>query len=311
MSESKNNTTAIQPVANSDQLIENTVESLIQNIRGKQVILDRDLATLYEVGTGRLNEQVKRNLKLFPDDFMFQLNETEFQNLKSQFATSSWGGVRKLPYAFTEQGIAMLSGVLRSDVAIEVNIRIMRAFVAIRHFLTGNAQVFQRLETIEYHQLEMQQHQKKTDKRIDEIFNKFKENGPVNQGVFYNGQVFDAYVFVSDLIRQAKTSIVLIDNYVDETVLTMLDKRESGVAATIYTQQISHQLQLDINRHNAQYSPISANVFRQSHDRFLIIDDKVYHIGASIKDLGKKWFGFALMQDITATEIINRINDVQ
>ncbi len=311
MSESKNNTTAIQPVANSDQLIENTVESLIQNIRGKQVILDRDLASLYDVETGRLNEQVKRNLKRFPDDFMFQLNETEFQNLKSQFATSSWGGVRKLPYAFTEQGIAMLSGVLRSDVAIEVNIRIMRAFVAIRHFLTGNAQVFQRLETIEYHQLEMQQHQKKTDKRIDEIFNKFKENGPVNQGVFYNGQVFDAYVFVSDLIRQAKTSIVLIDNYVDETVLTMLDKRESGVAATIYTQQISHQLQLDINRHNAQYSPISANVFRQSHDRFLIIDDKVYHIGASIKDLGKKWFGFALMQDITATEIINRINDVQ
>jgi len=311
MSESKNNTTAIQPVANSDQLIENTVESLIQNIRGKQVILDRDLASLYDVETGRLNEQVKRNLKRFPDDFMFQLNETEFQNLKSQFATSSWGGVRKLPYAFTEQGIAMLSGVLRSDVAIEVNIRIMRAFVAIRHFLTGNAQVFQRLETIEYHQLEMQQHQKKTDKRIDEIFNKFKENGPVNQGVFYNGQVFDAYVFVSDLIRQAKTSIVLIDNYVDETVLTMLDKRESGVAATIYTQQISHQLQLDINRHNAQYYPISANVFRQSHDRFLIIDDKVYHIGASIKDLGKKWFGFALMQDITATEIINRINDVQ
>ena len=311
MSESKNNTTVIQPVANSDQLIENTVESLIQNIRGKQVILDRDLASLYEVETGRLNEQVKRNLKRFPDDFMFQLNETEFQNLKSQFATSSWGGVRKLPYAFTEQGIAMLSGVLRSDVAIEVNIRIMRAFVAIRHFLTGNAQVFQRLETIEYHQLEMQQHQKKADKRIDEIFNKFKENGPVNQGVFYNGQVFDAYVFVSDLIRQAKTSIVLIDNYVDETVLTMLDKRESGVAATIYTQQISHQLQLDINRHNAQYSPISANVYRQSHDRFLIIDDKVYHIGASIKDLGKKWFGFALMQDITATEIINRINDVQ
>ena len=311
MSESKNNTIAIQPVANSDQLIENTVESLIQNIRGKQVILDRDLASLYEVETGRLNEQVKRNLKRFPDDFMFQLNETEFQNLKSQFATSSWGGVRKLPYAFTEQGIAMLSGVLRSDVAIEVNIRIMRAFVAIRHFLAGNAQVFQRLETIEYHQLEMQRHQKKADKRIDEIFNKFKENGPVNQGVFYNGQVFDAYVFVSDLIRQAKTSIILIDNYVDETVLTMLDKRGSGVAATIYTQQISHQLQLDINRHNAQYSPISANVFRQSHDRFLIIDDKVYHIGASIKDLGKKWFGFALMQDITATEIINRINDVQ
>ena len=217
---------------------------------------------------------------------------------------------RKLPYAFTEQGIAMLSGIFRSDVAIEVNIRIMRAFVAMRHFLAGNVQVFQRLETIEYHQLEMQQHQQETDKRIDEIFQKFEEKESVSQGIFYDGQVFDAYVFVSDLIKQAKNTIVLIDNYVDEMVLTMLDKKKSGVAATIYTQQISRQLQLDINRHNAQYPPITANVSHQVHDRLLIIDDEVYHIGASIKNLGKKWFGFTLMRDITATEIINRINGV-
>lgn len=304
MNENKNNKAEIQPVANCDQMaIEKSIESFILTIRGQQVILDRDLASLYKVETGRINEQVKRNIKRFPADFMFQLNDDEFQNLKSQFAISNWGGVRKLPYAFTEQGIAMLSSVLRSDVAIEVNIRIMRAFVSMRHLIAGNAQVFKRLEDIEYHQ-------KESDKRIEEIFQKFDVKESVNQGIFYDGQVFDAYVFVSDLIKKAKTSIVLIDNYIDESVLTMLDKRERNVAATIYTGKISRQLQLDITRHNAQYPPITVNEFRNSHDRFLIIDDEVYHIGASIKDLGKKWFGFALMRDITAMEIINRINGV-
>jgi len=304
MNENKNNKAEIQPVANCDQMaIEKSIESFILTIRGQQVILDRDLASLYKVETGRINEQVKRNIKRFPADFMFQLNDDEFQNLKSQFAISNWGGVRKLPYAFTEQGIAMLSSVLRSDVAIEVNIRIMRAFVSMRHLIAGNAQVFKRLEDIEYHQ-------KESDKRIEEIFQKFDIKESVNQGIFYDGQVFDAYVFVSDLIKKAKTSIVLIDNYIDESVLTMLDKRERNVAATIYTGKISRQLQLDITRHNAQYPPITVNEFRNSHDRFLIIDDEVYHIGASIKDLGKKWFGFALMRDITAMEIINRINGV-
>ncbi|WP_084608616.1 ORF6N domain-containing protein [Xylanibacter oryzae] len=304
MNENKNNKAEIQPVANCDQMaIEKSIGSFILTIRGQQVILDRDLASLYKVETGRINEQVKRNIKRFPADFMFQLNDDEFQNLKSQFAISNWGGVRKLPYAFTEQGIAMLSSVLRSDVAIEVNIRIMRAFVSMRHFIAGNAQVFKRLEDIEYHQ-------KESDKRIEEIFQKFDVKESVNQGIFYDGQVFDAYVFVSDLIKKAKTSIVLIDNYIDESVLTMLDKRERNVAATIYTGKISRQLQLDITRHNAQYPPITVNEFRNSHDRFLIIDDEVYHIGASIKDLGKKWFGFALMRDITAMEIINRINGV-
>ena len=202
----------------------------------------------------------------------------------------------------------MLSSVLRSETAVYVSIQIMDAFVAMRRFLVNNAQVFQRLEMIEYHQLEIQQHQQEADKRIDEIFQKFEEKETTSQGIFFDGQVFDAYVFVSDLIKKAKTSIVLIDNYVDETVLTMLDKRDNGIVVTIYTQQISRQLQLDINRHNAQYPPITANVFRQAHDRFLIIDDEVYHIGASIKDLGKKWFGFTLMKDITANEIINRIN---
>lgn len=214
-----------------------------------------------------------------------------------------------MPYAFTEQGVAMLSSVLRSQTAIEVNILIMRAFVSMRHFMVNNASVFSRLETIEYHQLEMQQHQQETDKRIDEVFRRLDEgNAKPKQGVFYNGQIYDAYTFVSGLIKSAKKRIVLIDNYVDETVLTLLDKRDNNVSAIIYTQQISRQFQLDIDRHNAQYAPIDVETFHLSHDRFLCIDDDVYHIGASIKDLGKKWFGFSKMEILTPDELVERIN---
>lgn len=301
---------ANEPVANCDQLPKAIdIQPMIRVIRGQQVIIDRDLALLYGVETKRLNEQVKRNIERFPDDFMFQLNKEEVEILKSQNATSSWGGDRRLPYAFTEQGIAMLSSVLKSQTAVEVNIRIMRAFVSMRRFIITNSQLFQRLETIEYHQLEMKQHQEVTDKRIDEVFKRLDANIPPVQGIFYDGQVFDAYRFVSDLIRKAKHSIVLIDNYVDDTVLTLLDKRNSGVTSTIYTQRISNQFKLDVDRHNTQYSPIEIKQFNRAHDRFLLIDDEVYHIGASIKDLGKKWFGFTLMRDITATELINKIKE--
>ena len=273
-------------------------------------MLDRDLATLYGVETKRLNEQVKRNIKRFPEDFMFQLTKDEC--LRSQIATLNEGRgqhLKYMPYVFTEIGVAMLSSVLRSDTAIEVNIRIMRAFTSMRHFLQNNAEVFQRLSTMEYHQLEMQQHLQESDKRIEEVFRRLDEgNAKPKQGVFYNGQVYDAYTFVSDLIKNAKKRIVLIDNYVDETVLTLLDKRENDVSAVIYTQQISHQFQLDIDRHNAQYAPIDVETFRLSHDRFLCIDDDVYHIGASIKDLGKKWFGFSKMEILTPDELVERIN---
>ena len=300
-----------QPVANYDQstnfevancdLKTMRIESLIRFIREKQVILDTDLAMLYGVETKRLKEQVKRNLDRFPDDFMFELTREELNSLRSQIATSNGrGGTRYLPYAFTEGGIAMLSSVLKSGIAVEVNIRIMRAFVAMRQFLATNAQVFQRLANIEYHQIE-------TDKRIDEVFKRLDANVQPQQGIFYDGQVFDAYQFVSDLVRKAKNSIVLIDNYVDDTVLTLLDKRADNVTATIYTQHISQQFQLDINRHNTQYPAINVEHFNRAHDRFLLIDDEVYHIGASIKDLGKKWFAFTLMQDITTTELINKI----
>lgn len=284
------------------------IEPLIKVIRGQQVMLDRDLATLYGVETRVLNQTVKRNIERFPDDFRFELSREEC--LRSQIVISNGrGGNRYSTYAFTEQGVAMLSSVLRSKTAIEVNIQIMRAFVSMRHFMVNNASVFSRLETIEYHQLEMQQHQQETDKRIDEVFRRLDEgNAKPKQGVFYNGQIYDAYTFVSDLIKSAKKRIVLIDNYVDETVLTLLDKRDNNVSAIIYTQQISRQFQLDIDRHNAQYAPIDVETFRLSHDRFLCIDDDVYHIGASIKDLGKKWFGFSKMEILTPDELVERIN---
>ena len=284
------------------------IEPLIKVIRGQQVMLDKDLATLYGVETRVLNQTVKRNIERFPDDFRFELSREEC--LRSQIVISNGrGGNRYSTYAFTEQGVAMLSSVLRSQTAIEVNIQIMRAFVSMRHFMVNNASMFSRLETIEYHQLEMQQHQQETDKRIDEVFRRLDEgNAKPKQGVFYNGQIYDAYTFVSDLIKSAKKRIVLIDNYVDETVQTLLNKRDNNVSAIIYTQQISRLFQLDIDRHNAQYAPIDVETFRLSHDRFLCIDDDVYHIGASIKDLGKKWFGFSKMEILTPDELVERIN---
>ena len=296
-------------VTKCDQLVVvDNIESLIKVIRGQQVMLDKDLATLYGVETRVLNQTVKRNIERFPDDFRFDLSREEC--LRSQIVISNGrGGNRYSTYAFTEQGVAMLSSVLRSQTAIEVNIQIMRAFVAMRHFMVNNASVFSRLETMEYHQLEMQQHQQDTDKRIDEVFRRLDEgNAKPKQGVFYNGQIYDAYTFVCDLIKSAKKRIILIDNYVDETVLTLLDKRENGVSATIYTQQISRHFQLDIDRHNAQYASIDVETFRLSHDRFLCIDEDVYHIGASIKDLGKKWFGFSKMEILTPDELVERIN---
>ena len=297
--------------------VENNVESLIRVIRGQQVMLDRDLAELYGVETKRLNEQVKRNIERFPEDFMFQLTSNEFDNLKSQIAISSWGGVRKLPYAFTEQGVAMLSGVLKSSTAVEANIRIMRAFVSMRHFMVNNAAIFQRLETIEFNQLESNKvqtkilaHQEVQDHRIDEIFRRLDEGMyKPKQGIFFDNQIYDAYSFVSELVKSAKQRLILIDNYVDETVLTLLDKRGENVSATIYTQQVSRQFRLDVDRHNSQYPPIEISVFRRSHDRFLCIDDTVYHVGASIKDLGKKWFAFSKMEDFKPEELVARINE--
>lgn len=298
-------------VTNRDQLVVvDNIESLIKVIRGQQVIFDKDLAKLYGVETKYLNKQVKRNIERFPEDFMFQLTKEEC--LRCQIGTSNEGrgGARYFPYVFTENGVSMLSSVLRSKTAIEVNIRIMRAFTSMRHFLLNNAEVFQRISTMEYHQLKMQQHLLESDKRIDEVFRKLDEgNAKPKQGIFYNGQIYDSYTFVSELVKSAKKRIILIDNYVDETVLTLLDKREEGVSAVIYTQQISRRFQLDIDRHNAQYAPIEVEMFRLSHDRFLCIDDDVYHIGASVKDLGKKWFAFSKLDILSPDMLIEKIKN--
>ena len=329
------------------QPLEN-IENLIQVIRGKQVILDRDLARLYGVETRVLNQAVQRNIERFPEDFMFQLTkeEAEFSrsqivtlneedtNIKSQIATSyefprsqivtlnegepsrsqnatmkvkQGQNIKYLPYAFTENGIAMLSSVLRSPIAIATNIQIMRAFTAMRRFIAANAQVFQRLEVIEHTQLSLAAHQEEADKKFEEIFRRL-DDGSVTpkQGIFYDGQIFDAYVFITERVREAKKRIVLIDNYIDESVFTILDKRPKGVKAKVYTKNLTPQLALDLEKHNAQYAPIEVEPFDRSHDRFLCIDDTVYHIGASLKDLGKKWFAFAKME-LTTDELLTKI----
>lgn len=280
------------------------IESRIITIRNVQVLVDRDLAELYQVETKVLNQAVKRNLERFPDGFRFQLSKIE----KDKLVTScdrfdSLKHSSSNPYVFTEQGVAMLSAILRSDVAIQVSIQIMQAFVAMRKFLVNNASVFQRLDQLELKQIT-------TDKKIAQIFNALETGQPEpKQGIFFDGQVFDAYVFVSDIIKKAKTDILLIDNYIDETVLILLAKRTKNVKATIFTKTISKHLQLDLNKHNNQYPRIEIKTLAKSHDRFLIIDHKeLYHFGASLKDLGKKWFAFTKMEREMTDLILNQIN---
>ena len=275
------------------------IEQMIFTIRGVQVMFDRDLALLYGVTTSRLNQQVNRNIRRFPEAFRFQITAEErdeviaiCNNLQSLKYNPF------LPYVFTEQGVSQLSSVLHSDTAIEVSIQIMNAFVGMRHFLVSNAGIFQRLDTLEQHQIA-------TDQRIDHVFQLLEAGQQPQQGIFFDGQIFDAYTFVSDLIRSAKKRIVLLDNYVDDTVLTLLDKRKKTVGAKIYTRKISSQLSLDIAKHNAQYRPIEVMVFDKTHDRFLCIDNTVYHIGASLKDLGRKWFAFSRLE-MSAEELLNK-----
>ena len=282
----------------------NEIQSRILTIRGLQVMMDRDLSELYEVETRALKQAVKRNSDRFPDDFMFVLTDSEIELLVSQSVIPSkrqLGGAK--PFAFTEQGVASLSSVLTSARAVEINIHIMRAFVNMRKFITNNAVIFQRLDNIEQKQII-------TDTKVDKVFAAL-EAGEVKpkQGIFFDGQIFDAYVFVANLIKSANKSIVLIDNYVDETVLTLLSKREKNCKATIYTKTISKQLQLDLKKHNQQYPVIEIKTFTNAHDRFLILDNQdIYHFGASLKDLGKKWFAFSKF-DKGALAVLGRLGE--
>ncbi len=273
------------------ELIKNEeIQNRIYTIHGVQVMLDEDLALLYGVETKVLNQAVKRNSERFPEDFMFRLSEEDYKLLRSQNVTlEKWEYLRSqnaiiedrrgqhrkyLPYAFTEQGVAMLSAVLKSETAVKISIQIINAFVAMRRFIGANAQVFQRLDTLEIKQME-------TDKKMERVLNAIESKDvQPKQGIFFDGQIFDAYKFVADLIRTAQKSIILIDNYIDESVLTIL-------------------------------TTIEIREFKNSHDRFIIIDKTtVYHFGASLKDLGKKWFAFSKM-DIGAIEMLARLEGMK
>jgi len=283
-------------------LDENNIRDKIHVIRGLHVMLDEDLARLYDVEKRILNQAVKRNIERFPDEFMFRLSRNELQNLKSQFVISSWGGKRYLPYAFTEQGVSMLSGVLRSDTAIKISIQIMRAFVSMRRFIASNGGLFLRVDNLERKNIDY-------DSKFEKIFDAIESQNIVpDKKIFFDGQIFDSYKFVSDIVRSAKKSIILIDNYVDDSVLTLFSKRNKNVIVTIYTKEISKQLLLDIQKYNSQYPHIEVKEFKQSHDRFIIIDDKeVYHFGASLKDLGKKWFAFSKFDKEVLT-LLNKLD---
>ncbi|MCF6174345.1 MAG: ORF6N domain-containing protein [Victivallaceae bacterium] len=292
------------------------IQTRIFTIRGVQVMLDSDLAKIYNVETKVFNQAVKRNIDRFPDSFRFQLSEDEVLNLRSQFVTSSkvshnatpkHGGRRYSPFVFTEQGVAMLSAVLRSETAVKVSIQIMQAFVEMKKFISTNADIFHRLDTIEKRQIG---YQIESDKNFEQIFKALEDKSiKPKQGIFYDGQVFDAYVFIADLIKSAKNSILLIDNYIDETVLQLFTKRKKNVPLTIYTKNITKVLKQDLEKHNAQHQNIEIEKFAKAHDRFLIIDKTtVYHFGASLKDLGKKWFAFSKM-DMQAMKMIAELKN--
>jgi hypothetical protein len=272
--------------------LHNTIQIL--ELRGKQVLLDRELAQLYKVETKVLNQAVKRNSERFPEEFRFQLNTEEFENWKSQFVTSNADkmGLRRSPYAFTEQGVAMLSAVLKSDVAIRVSIQIMNAFVQMRHKMQLSQALFSRLDQIE-------QRQQFTDERVNQLFEAMEQNKlPLERGIFFEGEIFDAFAFVVSLIKQAKHQIILIDNYVDERTFVMLSNRNEKVNISIYTARLTESNKLAAIKYREQYANISIHILRNCHDRFLIIDENLFHVGASFKDLGKKWFAFSKMNDL-------------
>ena len=297
-----------------NSLINSSVEKMIQVIRDKQVLLDRDLATLYGVETKRINEQVKRNKERFPEDFCFLLTMEETKILRSQNATlekesanlkGKHSKYRSL--AFTEQGIAMLSSVLKSETAIRVNIAIMRAFVAARQILMQNGGLVNRLSNVESKMLEQDARLQEHDHKFDTIFEAMDRGELQSKGLYYNNQMFDAYVFVCGLIRQAKRRIVLVDRYVDEKVLAMMLKRNKGVSVTIYTYDKSKVFEVDLATYNAQYadSPIEILPCYGMHDRFLFIDNIAYHFGASLKDLGTSTFFFS-KEEFTLDEVLKK-----
>lgn len=299
----------IAPINEDLNVVKYEVEEIkqkIYTIRGKQVMLDSDVAEKYHYLTKNINKAMKRNIERFPEDFCFQLTEDEMEKLWFQNGTTyeniKYRSEKYLPYVYTEQGIAMLSGLLKNDIAVKVSINIMRAFVEMRHFIYNNVQVFERLTNVEYKLLDH-------DKKFEEVFNQFQIKGNIEQNIFFDGQVYDAFSMMIDLIKKAKNENILIDNYVDIDTLNILSKKNNKVNVKIYTKKDTILNSKDINKFNIQYSKLEVKYTEKFHDRFLILDRKyIYHIGASLKDLGKKCFGITLIKyDAIIDDILLKI----
>ena len=293
------------------QVSNQEIKNLIYTIRGKQVMIDSDVAMLYQYETKNINKAVKRNIERFPEDFCFQLTESELQILRFQFGTSNQsekinyetrGGRRYLPYVFTEQGIAMLAGVLKNKIAVKVSINIIKSFIEMRKFISTNGQVFERLTNVEYKLLEH-------DKKFDEVFNQLQHEENIKQKIFFAGQIYDAYSLIIDIIKKANQKILIIDNYIDESVLKMLTKKNKEVEVAILTSDKSKIEKIDIQKFNKEYPILKVAKTNKFHDRFIVIDNKeMYHLGASIKDLGRKCFGINKIEDL---DIVERFINLQ
>ena len=286
------------------------IRNRIYTIRGKQVMLDSDLAELYQVETKNLNKASNRNSDRFPEDFRFKLTKEEFANLRFQIGTSKeeHGGRRYMPYVYTEQGVSMLASVLKSKIAVQVSINIMRSFVEMRHFIANNAALFDRISKVELTQLEFQKH---TEERFDKIFEYIGDQKETRQKIFYDGQIYDAFSLLIELIQKAEQEIILIDGYVDVSTLNLLAKKNVGVSVTIFTFTKTKLTAQDVATFNAQYPQLEVKHTNIFHDRFLILDGKtVYHIGASLKDAGKKCFAVSEMKD-AGRSLMNKLAGVK
>ena len=284
------------------------IKYLIYTIRGKQVMLDSDVAMLYHYETKKINQAVKRNIERFPERFCFQLTEEELEIMWSQIVTTSklednkYRSKKYLPYVFTEQGIAMLSGILKNEIAVQVSIKIMDAFVEMRKFMNINKSLFEKVVSIEN---KMDKKFIEQDKKFDIIFDQLQLEENIKQRIFFDGQIYDAYSLIIDIIKRANKKILIIDNYIDDSVLKMLAKKKKHVEVVILTSNKSNIQNIDIQKFNKEYPLLKVAKTNKFHDRFIVIDDKeMYHLGASIKDLGKKCFGINKIEDI---EIIKQI----
>lgn len=307
MEEKNNNIVPINEDLNAIKYETENIKNLIYTIRGKQVMLDSDVAMLYQYTTKSINKAMKRNINRFPEDFCFQLTEKEVENLRFQFGTSSlkkenYGGRRYLPYVYTEQGISMLAGVLKNEIAVQVSINIIRAFIEMRKFISLNGKLFKRLTNVECKILEH-------DKKFDIVFNELQKDEKMEfkQKIFFDGQIYDAYSLIIDIIKKAKQKILIIDNYIDDSILKMLSKKNQKVEVVILTLQNSKLNKLDITKFNKQYPVLKLAYTNKFHDRFIVIDNKeLYHVGASLKDLGKKCFAISKIED---KEYLKRISN--